>query len=214
MDPNSTEYRMMERAIFEAGECHPTTPSIPRVGAVIAIGEQVIAAGRREGSGRHAERAAIESMTDLAKLSEATLYTTLEPCTPDVRRVESTCCTNLILQHQIKRVFIGILDPNQGVRGKGLWKLQTTGVDVELFPPPLASQIHALNAAFIRLHQSYGIKIVSPQPEARYKLEGGYKAVNVSGIFDNQPGPDVFAISVAWNQWWPQPDNLRIPAPG
>jgi pyrimidine deaminase RibD-like protein len=95
-------------------------------------------------------------------LPEATLYTTLEPCTRHVRSKPLECCTELIRQHQIKKVFIGILDPNQGVTGKGLWGLQDTGVEVNLFPHDLAQQIRANNSAFIRSQQTLGATIVAP----------------------------------------------------
>jgi hypothetical protein len=56
-----------------------------------------------------------------------------------------------------------MLDPNQGVTGKGLWKLQDSGVEVELFPPGLAGQIRAINAPFIRSQQTLGATIISPK---------------------------------------------------
>ena len=70
------------------------------------------------------------------------------------------CCTELIRQHQIQKVFIGILDPNQGVTGKGLWRLQDTGVEVALFPHELSKEIRVQNAAFIRSQQTLGATIV------------------------------------------------------
>jgi hypothetical protein len=51
--------------------------------------------------------------------------------------------------------------PTQGVRGKGLWELQSRGIDVELFPPELAKRIRALNHKFIRIQQTLGIQITS-----------------------------------------------------
>ena len=56
-----------------------------------------------------------------------------------------------------------ILDPNQGVTGKGLWRLQTGGVEVALFPHNLAQQIRALNAVFIRTQETLGATIISPK---------------------------------------------------
>ena len=121
---------------------------------------------------------------------------------------------HLILQHQIKRVFIGILDPNQGVRGRGFWQLQSEGVEVEVFPPESAGQIRALNADFIRLQQSYGIRVLTRLMGSRHTIADNYLEVKMTGSFENAPGPDVFAISVAGNQWWPQRHILRIPRPG
>ena len=78
---------------------------------------------------------------------------------------------------EIKRVFIGILDPNQGVRGKGLWELQNRGVEIELFPPSLARQIRATNDNFIRVQQMLGIRITSSTDNETirtYDKEGVY----------------------------------------
>ena len=69
-----------------------------------------------------------------------------------------------------KRVFIGILDPNQGVTGKGLWALQESGIDVELFPPELAREIKTLNEKFILSQKRPGIKITSVKFECSILL--------------------------------------------
>jgi pyrimidine deaminase RibD-like protein len=47
----------------------------------------------------------------------------------------------LIIQYQIRQVFVGVLDPNQGVTGKGLLRLQEAGVEVALFPHDLCKEI-------------------------------------------------------------------------
>jgi|ERR1022692_1430897 pyrimidine deaminase RibD-like protein len=108
----------------------------------------------REDDDEHAEWDALEKVRDKSALAGATLYTTLEPCTPPVRSKPLECCTELVLQHQIKRVFVGMLDPNQGVTGKGLLRLQEAGVEVALFPHDLSAAIRAENAAFIRSQQT------------------------------------------------------------
>jgi diaminohydroxyphosphoribosylaminopyrimidine deaminase / 5-amino-6-(5-phosphoribosylamino)uracil reductase len=150
----------MRQAIVQARRCPSAEPAKPKVGAIIAVGDVVIGQGFRT-EDHHAEKNAIGSVLDSAQLARATLYTTLEPCTPDVRSDPLTCCTALIQQHRFQRVFIGILDPNQGVRGKGLWELQTNGIDVELFPPQLAEEIRILNADFIRFQQGLGLRIIN-----------------------------------------------------
>jgi pyrimidine deaminase RibD-like protein len=81
-----------------------------KVGAVIAIGNKPLGRGRRgrgnEGDDDHAEQDALKQVADVTQLPQATLYTTLEPCTRAVRTKELECCTELILQHKIKKVFI------------------------------------------------------------------------------------------------------------
>ena len=129
---NSDDEILMNRAIEQAEQCRPIADRIPKVGAVIAVGGTVIGMGHR-GTGQtsdddHAEMVALRGVADRGELAKATVYTTLEPCTPEVRSDPLTCCTELIRQAEVKRVFIGILDPNQGVRGKGLWELQERGI--------------------------------------------------------------------------------------
>jgi pyrimidine deaminase RibD-like protein len=209
-----TDQELMKAAIALAEQCKPIAGRIPMVGAVIAVGGVIIGRGHRgtgeQGDDDHAERIALEGVVDRKQLPEATVYTTLEPCTPEVRSDPLNCCTELIGQAGVKRVFIGILDPNQGVRGKGLWALQSAGVDVELFPPELASQIRVLNHRFIKEQQTLGIRITnltSDQIIKTYETGGAYE---LEGTFLNPPGSDVFALISNGDQWWPQPHPLRI----
>ncbi len=125
-----------------ATSCKPLNASIPRVGAVIAVGAQVLGRGSR-GDGKdgkegwHAEYAAFvdAKARELGVLlPDATLYTTLEPCTRILEAFQKKCCTDLILQHRIKKVMVGILDPNPDITGKGMYKLQHQKTELGLFP--------------------------------------------------------------------------------
>jgi hypothetical protein len=147
---------------------------------------------------------------DRPLLGRATVYTTLEPCTPEVRSDPLTCCTELIRQAEVKKVFIGILDPNQGVRGKGLWELQERGIEVELFPPDLATEIRVLNGAFIRAQRRLGIIITEPKRGDTIRTYDKGGSWVVKGTFINPPGPDVFAFTVGPDgHWAPQPHPLK-----
>jgi pyrimidine deaminase RibD-like protein len=184
---NETDLSMVKKAIDWAKLCQPIKASIPKVGAVIAVGAEVLGCGYR-GSGidmddEHAEWNAIGKVeqAQLPRLTEATLYTTLEPCTGSVRSRPLEACTELILQHKIKTVFIGMLDPNQGVTGKGVSKLQDRGVEVVLFPHELFEQVRALNAPFIRAQMSLGATILSPldgEELKTYQPEGGTRCAS------------------------------------
>jgi hypothetical protein len=66
-----------------------------------------------------------------------------------------------LCQANVRKVFVGILDPNQAVTGKGLWELQTRGVEVELFPHEPARRIRSLNDDFIKEQQTPGIIITN-----------------------------------------------------
>jgi pyrimidine deaminase RibD-like protein len=208
----------MKEAIQWASGCHPIKESIPKVGAVIAVDGEVLGRGRRgtgvEGDDHHAEFNAIEQAKAKPMLAKATLYTTLEPCTIDVRRNPLECCTELIHQYRIKKVFVGILDPNQGVTGKGLWRLQDTGVEVALFPHDLSKEILIQNAAFIRSQRTLGAVIVSPKDgeELRTYETSGRHSVRFTCL--NPPGSDTYLFSHRQGQCWPQGGPFREIEPG
>jgi pyrimidine deaminase RibD-like protein len=203
----------MKEAIEWAAACSPRGAHIPKVGAILAVDGVAIGRGRRgtgaPGDDNHAEWNAFLDVKDRLLLPKATLYTTLEPCTGDVRSEPLKSCTELILQNKIKKVFIGMLDPNQSVTGKGLWKLQDTGVEVMLFPHELAQQIRVLNIDFIRLQQSWGARIISPQPGqelATYKSEGMFP---VRFSCANRPNDHNFLLVMKTGFCWPQRTAFR-----
>jgi diaminohydroxyphosphoribosylaminopyrimidine deaminase / 5-amino-6-(5-phosphoribosylamino)uracil reductase len=80
----------------------------------------------------HAELNALRNVNNKSMLHEATVYTTLEPCTHYVRTRPGESCTERLGAAQVRKVFVGILDPNQGVCGKGVVELQSRGIEVEL----------------------------------------------------------------------------------
>jgi len=207
------DIKRMREAIKWAETCSPVEESIPKVGCIIAIEDEVLARGRRgaglEGDGEHAERNAILRVLDTKKLAGATLYTTLEPCTREVRTKPYECCTELIHQHQIRKVFVGMLDPNQGVTGKGLLTLQESGVEVELFPHEMAQQIRALNAPFVRSQQRLGATIISPKNGEELKT---YKTAGKHTVRFNcrtPPGANNYLLAFRERLCWPQSDQFR-----
>ncbi len=197
---------LMKRAIAELEKCNPADPKrIPKVGAVIAIGDKVVAAAYR-GEHDHAEKLAIDQLDPRRDLSKATVYTTLEPCTHGVRRKAGDSCTDRLVRMQVKKVMIGILDPNQGVCGKGLLQLQEAKIEVELFPHDLAQRIRQLNDQFIQAQKALGIRITSPENGAEFRGTN----CRVRGTFINPPGDNVIAITYIGGQWWPQLSPVRV----
>ena len=209
------DIRFMQKALEWAGGCQPSKVSIPRVGAIIAVGDTQIGQGRR-GTGLdkdddHAELDALRSVRsdDKSKLLCGTLYTTLEPCTIHVRSNPPECCTEQILQHKIRKVFVGILDPNQGVTGKGLLRLQEAGVEVELFRHDLSQAIRIQNVDFIRTQQTLGAEILSPKAGAilRTFLSKGRHPVRFKCL--NPPTPDTYLLATKGGLNWPQVGPFR-----
>ncbi len=98
----------------------------PLVGAVIVKNGRVIGQGFHERCGElHAERNAFVHCTESAE--GADIYVTLEPCCHYGR---TSPCTEAIIEHKIKRVFVGSDDPNPKVSGNGINKLRDNGIEV------------------------------------------------------------------------------------
>lgn len=98
------------------------------VGSVIVHGEKIIGEGHTSPyGGPHAEVNAINSVADPSLLREATLYVTLEPCS---HYGKTPPCADLIIKHNIPKVVIGILDPNEKVAGRGVEKLRMAGCEL------------------------------------------------------------------------------------
>ncbi len=118
--------KYMERAIKLAklgiGRVDPN----PLVGAVIVKDGKIIGEGYHTGYGMpHAEREAINSLTESARGAE--MYVTLEPCAHTGKQPP---CTAAILDQGIRTVYIGSMDPNPKVNGRGVWTLRQHGVEV------------------------------------------------------------------------------------
>ena len=128
--PAELDARFMALALAEAARGR-TAPN-PRVGAAIAVGEELVALGHHERAGlAHAEVAALTSAGGRAR--GATLYSTLEPCNHHGR---TPPCTDAIIAAGIARVVIAARDPrssNEGAHGaeSGVDRLRSAGLVVE-----------------------------------------------------------------------------------
>jgi diaminohydroxyphosphoribosylaminopyrimidine deaminase/5-amino-6-(5-phosphoribosylamino)uracil reductase len=106
-----------------------TSPN-PWVGAALLEGETVVAVGATAPpGGPHAEAAALAVAGDAAR--GATLFVTLEPCSPFPGKRTRPCC-EAIVEAGVARVVIAIEDADPRVRGRGVAYLREHGVDVEV----------------------------------------------------------------------------------
>lgn len=102
----------------------------PSVGCVIVWKDQIIGEGYTSPyGGPHAEVNAVRSVIDKSRLTEATLYVTLEPCS---HHGKTPPCSELIIKHGIPKVVIGCVDPNVRVCGKGIRSLSDAGCEVHV----------------------------------------------------------------------------------
>ena len=124
--PDQKEYYMRRALALAARGAGHTDPN-PMVGCVIVKDGRIIGEGRHEHiGGLHAERNAFAHCTENA--AGADLYVTLEPCCHWGR---TPPCTDAVIEHGIHRVFVGCLDPNPLVAGKGVQILRNAGIEVE-----------------------------------------------------------------------------------
>ncbi len=115
--------RALELAELGRGKAHPN----PLVGAVLVKRGKIIGEGAHERYGQsHAEVNAIFSCK--ADPKGATLYVNLEPC---AHFGKTPPCTDLILASKLRRVVVGMKDPNRFVAGRGLKVLKKAGVEVD-----------------------------------------------------------------------------------
>jgi len=120
-----------------------TSPN-PAVGAVIVRKDQVIAAGFHRKAGKpHAEVEALNRLGDKARQGD-TLYVTLEPCNHYGR---TPPCTQAILEKGVRKVVVGMKDPNPRVTGGGCDYL--IGQGVEVVAGVLEGECRRLNEWFV-----------------------------------------------------------------
>src|SRR4030095_967538 len=89
---------------------------------------KILSRGFHRGPGTlHAEAEALKKLNGRAP--GATLYVTLEPCCHTEKRTPP--CIDGILKSGIRRVVVGVKDPNPHVNGRGIRRLKSCGVRVE-----------------------------------------------------------------------------------
>jgi diaminohydroxyphosphoribosylaminopyrimidine deaminase / 5-amino-6-(5-phosphoribosylamino)uracil reductase len=112
--------------LAERGLC--TTQPNPRVGCVIAHGDEVIGTGFHQRAGEpHAEVYALREAAERAR--GATAYVTLEPCAHHGR---TPPCADALVAAGVRRVVIAAEDPFPQVAGRGIGKLRDAGVMVDV----------------------------------------------------------------------------------
>ncbi|NOY83267.1 MAG: hypothetical protein GXO96_00335 [Nitrospirae bacterium] len=143
-------HELCARAIAEAlKSVREDERAHPLVGAVLADedGQVLVTSYRGETPKRHAEFCLLEKAEQLGvNLVGCTLFVTLEPCIKRGR--EKVPCAVRVARAGIKNVYIGTLDPDPRITGRGEMYLTYEGVTVGHFPPQLADELRSANKAF------------------------------------------------------------------
>jgi diaminohydroxyphosphoribosylaminopyrimidine deaminase/5-amino-6-(5-phosphoribosylamino)uracil reductase len=114
------------------------------VGAVLVKEGRGVGEGYHEKTGEaHAEIVAIRQAKENTK--GATLYLNLEPCS---HYGKTPPCAPQVIEAGVRRVVIGMEDPNPLVKGRGIEILRRAGLDVEV--GILEKECRRLNEAFCK----------------------------------------------------------------
>ncbi len=125
-----------------------TTYPNPLVGSVIVYDGKIIGEGwHQKAGGPHAEVHAIRSVKNPELLPFATIYVSLEPCS---HFGKTPPCSDLIIEHQIRNIVIGTIDPFAKVAGNGIKKLVQAGRNVTV--GILEDECNQLNKRFFTFH--------------------------------------------------------------
>lgn len=200
--------RCLELAKRGAGFVNPN----PLVGCVIVYQDKIISEGWHKAYGEnHAERMAILQLADKSVLKDSTVYVNLEPC---AHFGKTPPCASLLVEHKVKRVVVGMTDPNTLVAGKGIAMLRESGIEV--VENILNQECLELNKFFVTFHtkkRPYIIlkwaecvnQFMSPTPKVRFQISGPETQIITHAL-----RRDVSAILVGVNTWNidnPQLDN-------
>lgn len=119
-----------------------TSPN-PLVGCVVLDkNDKIIATGYHEKYGEfHAERVALSKLTP-EETEGGTLYVNLEPCS---HYGKTPPCTDIIIEHKLKKVVVGMRDPNPKVDGIKI--LREAGIEVVI--GVMEDECRRLNEVFI-----------------------------------------------------------------
>lgn len=154
------DHQFMARAIKLAERGQFTTSPNPNVGCIIVKHGKIIGEGWHKKAGTaHAEVNALSGLS-IDDTTDSTAYVTLEPCSHFGR---TPPCANQLIDANIKRVVVAMLDPNPLVAGKGILLLMQAGVDVKV--GLLEQDARAVNLGFLS-------RMERKRPFVKVKLAG------------------------------------------
>lgn len=130
----------LKLALKAEGRTHPN----PMVGAVIVSSGKIVGRGYHHKAGLpHAEPLAIKNAGKAAV--GADLFVTLEPCD---HYGKTPPCTDAIIKSGIKKVYVAMKDPNPINSGRGIARLRSSGIKVDL--GIMGTEAQFINRAYVK----------------------------------------------------------------
>lgn len=130
----------MQVALKAKGKTSPN----PLVGALVVKNGKILSQGFHQKAGlAHAEVVALDKAGKKAR--GAILYVTLEPCSHFGR---TPPCVDRIIKSGLKKVVVGMIDPNPLNNTKGIGILKKHGIEVET--GFLEDELRSINESFIK----------------------------------------------------------------
>lgn len=165
--------QMMQRCLELARRALGQTAPNPLVGSVIVRDGQIVGEGFHPRAGQpHAEVFALRDAGDRAR--DATLYVNLEPCNHYGR---TPPCTEAVIAAGIRRVVVGMVDPDPRVAGGGINRLRQAGMEVVVGVE--AADCQTLNEAFVHRilhHRPFGILKYAMTLDGKIAATSGHSA--------------------------------------
>jgi pyrimidine deaminase RibD-like protein/NTP pyrophosphatase (non-canonical NTP hydrolase) len=159
MEISEIERKAILLSIEEAKKSkHEDTRVHPLVGVAIVSNEEILASAHRGEiePGNHAEFTISEKKLENDSLAGCTVFTTLEPCT--TRNHPKIPCVERLIERKVGVVWIGMVDPNSKITGKGIERLREANIEVQLYPSEYKAIIEELNRDFIRANKKQFIQ--------------------------------------------------------
>lgn len=135
--------KYMKRAIGLAARARGAVSPNPMVGAVVVRADRIVGQGYHHRAGEaHGEVLALDMAGELARGAE--LFLNLEPCSHFGR---TPPCAPRVIASGVRRVVVGMVDPNPKVSGRGIEAIRAAGIEVEV--GTLGEECKKLNEIFI-----------------------------------------------------------------
>ncbi len=172
----------LERAAFVANQVDPhlTSPN-PRVGCIVVKDNKIVAEGIHEKFGSaHAEVQALSKNIDY---KDCEVFISLEPCHIFPGK-KTPSCTNLLLNLQPKKVYVGSLDPQ--FKGQNIEHLQSLGIDIQYLPNKACKELNPFFKTWITEKKPYITLKIAQSLNGRITSKDKYITNNLSRDFVHQ----------------------------